>query len=180
VNHAQRIEQVFADCFHDVYDTRLQGGAAKPLYAPAQQGDAIIYYREDFAASALHEVAHWCIAGPGRRQLEDYGYWYAPDGRNPEQQQAFEAVEVKPQAVEWHLALAAGVSFRVSVDNLDAPAGAGDAFAFAVRDRARRFCREPLPPRAAIFRAALARAFGGRATPEPEHFELSGAVVTLQ
>ena len=32
--------------------------------------------------------------------LPDYGYWYAPDGRNAEQQSAFYSVEVKPQAIE--------------------------------------------------------------------------------
>ncbi len=178
MNHARRIEQVFADCFHEGYATRLQGGAAEPLYAPGTDSDAVIYYREDFAASALHEVAHWCIAGEGRRQLEDYGYWYAPDGRNAEQQRAFESVEVRPQAVEWHLALAAGIPFRVSVDNLDAAAGADDAFAIAVREQARRFCREPLPPRAAAFRAALATHFGGRADPGPEQFALPGYEAT--
>ncbi len=172
MNQACRIEQAFADCFYDDYRTRLQGGAAEPLYRPGGDGDAVIYYREDFAASALHEVAHWCIAGDGRRQLEDYGYWYAPDGRNLEQQRAFELVEVRPQAVEWHLALAAGVPFQVSVDNLDAPAGEGDTFAFAVRDQARRFCRQPLPARAAEFRAALARHFRGIAAPTPGQFRL--------
>ena len=119
---ANTLEQVFRDCFYATHRTRLVGGAAEPLYLPAQEGrDAMIFYREDYPASALHEVAHWCIAGPARRELEDYGYWYAPDGRSAEQQRAFERVEVRPQAVEWHLALASGVAFTVSADNLAAP-----------------------------------------------------------
>ena len=66
MNRAARIEEVFADCFYEDYGTRLQGGASEPLYRPSSGGDAVIFYREDFAASALHEVAHWCIAGVGR------------------------------------------------------------------------------------------------------------------
>ncbi|MDJ0878659.1 MAG: elongation factor P hydroxylase [Halieaceae bacterium] len=174
MNRAAAIEQLFADCFYERYRTRLQGGAAEPLYTPAGDGEAMIYYREDFAASALHEVAHWCIAGEGRRQLEDYGYWYAADGRDEEQQRAFETVEVRPQAVEWHLALAAGVPFRVSVDNLDAPATSCEEFAHSVLAQARLFCRAPLPPRAAVFRAALARRFQGPAVPGPDEFQLPG------
>ena len=174
MSQASIIEQVFEACFYADYRTRLRGGAAEPLYLPAGNDDAIIYYREDYAASALHEVAHWCIAGEDRRQLEDYGYWYAPDGRDAEQQRAFESVEVRPQAVEWHLALAAGVPFRISVDNLDAPAGAGDDFANAVLLQARLFCTGSLPPRAAEFRAALAARLGGIAAPQAGHFLLPG------
>ncbi len=172
---AAAIEAVFADCFYQDYRTRLRGGAREPLYEPFPAGDAVIHYREDFAASALHEVAHWCIAGDERRKLEDYGYWYAADGRNAELQRAFETVEVRPQAVEWHLALAAGVAFRVSVDNLDAPAGAGDGFARAVLCQARGFCSAALPARAEAFRKALARRFGGPADPGIEAFQLPGS-----
>ncbi len=172
MNHATAIEVVFADCFYRDYRTRLRGGASEPLYEPPGAGDAVIHYREDFAASALHEVAHWCIAGEERRRLEDYGYWYAADGRDAELQRAFETVEVRPQAVEWHLALAAGVPFRVSVDNLDAPASAGHGFARAVLGQARRFCGAALPARAEAFRTALARRFGGPADPLVEDFQL--------
>src|SRR3546814_2809228 len=45
-------------------------------------------------------VAHWCLAGAARRRQDDYGYWYAADGRDLEQQHLFEQVEVKPQALE--------------------------------------------------------------------------------
>jgi elongation factor P hydroxylase len=83
----------------------------------------LLWYREDYFASALHEVAHWCIAGEQRRQQLDFGYWYAPDGRSPEQQGAFEAVEYKPQALEWFFSLACGYRFRLSADNLGMPGG---------------------------------------------------------
>ncbi|PSU11213.1 hypothetical protein C9I92_03655 [Photobacterium ganghwense] len=66
----------------------------------------------------LVELAHWCIAGPKRRLLEDYGYWYEPDGRTAEVQAAFEKVEIKPQAIEWILSASCGFRFQVSCDNL--------------------------------------------------------------
>lgn len=167
------LQQLFHDCFHASYRTRLAGGAPEPLYRPVgEDGDAVIFYREDYAASALHEVAHWCIAGPRRRQQEDYGYWYAPDGRSASQQRAFEQVEIKPQALEWHFALAAGIAFHVSADNLQSPGGGSDQFAAAVVEQARRYCREPLPPRAAVFRRALANRFGGDGDPVPARFSL--------
>ncbi len=173
---AAELEQVFLDCFHAEYRTRLVGGAEEPLYQPASaERDAVIYYREDFAASALHEVAHWCIAGAERRNLEDYGYWYAPDGRDALQQREFELVEVLPQALEWHFALAAGVPFTVSVDNLLAPDSGGSEFAAAVLARARSFCSEPLPARGARYRDALAAHFDRDPLPAPAHFSLAEA-----
>lgn len=118
--HAARLERVFSDCFAAQWNTVLAGGVEEPFYRPATnvQGPHLLHYRSDFFASALHEAAHWCIAGERRLQQADFGYWYAPDGRNPTQQQAFEAVEVKPQALEWLFSLACGYRFSVSVDNL--------------------------------------------------------------
>ena len=169
---AAALETVFHDCFLAVFNTRLCGGAAEPLYRPSHAGEpAKIYYREDFPASALHEAAHWCIAGPRRRGLEDYGYWYVPEGRNARQQAAFERVEVRPQALEWHFSLAAGLNFRISIDNLVGPGSAAAGFRRAVAEQARRFCREPLPPRGEQFRLALASALGGIAVPRPEMFQ---------
>ena len=99
---SRRLEEVFNRCFLLTENTRLVGGSAEPLYRPAGDGQEqhLLYYREDYFASALHEVAHWCIAGEARRQLVDFGYWYAPEGRDSQQQRAFESVEVKPQALE--------------------------------------------------------------------------------
>ena len=117
----QQLEAVFHDCFFEAFNTRLVGGADEPLYQPAAlPGQAhLLHYREDYFASALHEVAHWCIAGERRRGLVDFGYWYAPDGRSAAQQRDFEAVEYKPQALEWHFARACGYRFRISLGNLD-------------------------------------------------------------
>ncbi|WP_114701685.1 elongation factor P hydroxylase [Psychrobacter proteolyticus] len=91
----------------------------EPEYFPAQNDkSARIEFAHGFFASALHEISHWCVAGNARRQLSDFGYWYAPDGRSAAQQQAFERVEIKPQALECLFTLACGRNFQVSQDNL--------------------------------------------------------------
>lgn len=161
---SQRLEQVFADCFAVGEKTRLVGGAPEPLYLPATAGqpEARLFYREDFFASALHETAHWCIAGVQRRARKDFGYWYVPQGRGPAEQAAFLQVEARPQALEWCFSAACGYDFRLSLDNLATPENADQAAAFAQRvvAEARRFQRDGLPQRAARFFAALAREFG--------------------
>ena len=168
----QTLEELFQQCFYGVYATRLQGGAAEPLYQPASPGDecAVIYYREDYFASALHEVAHWCIAGDQRRLELDYGYWYHPDGRNPAQQLAFERAEQEPQALEWHFALACDWPFRLSCDNLAAVSTPGHPFSAAVSQQAQRYCEHGLPPRGEQFRARLAGHFGGKLLPGVDAF----------
>ncbi len=163
------LEQLFEGCFWHSENTRLIGGAAEPLYVPAglpcageAQAYHRLYYREDYFASALHEIAHWCIAGPARRLQRDFGYWYEPDGRSAAQQSAFQTVEVRPQALEWCLAQACGHPFRVSLDNLDggAVARASEArFLRAVIAEGRRLQQQGLPPRAARFFATLARVY---------------------
>ena len=91
----------------------------EPEYFPAQNDKpARIEFAHGFFASALHEISHWCVAGDARRELSDFGYWYAPDGRSAAQQQAFERVEIKPQALECLFTLACGRNFQVSQDNL--------------------------------------------------------------
>ncbi len=121
------------------YQVRLVGGAAEPFYSPGSaRRPAIIRYTRDYAASALHELAHWCIAGHERRRLPDYGYWYQPPPRTEGQQQAFYRVELPVQALEARLAAAAGVPFRVSVDDLDRNCTA------ATIESARSFEREVL------------------------------------
>lgn len=156
------IESLFLQCFEKQYHTRLVGGAHEPFYQAAQEPRAAqIFYRSDYVSSALHEVAHWCIAGAARRRLDDYGYWYAADGRDLDLQKQFEAVEVKPQALEMLFSEACGISFRVSVDNLALPDYDSGAFAQQVAAQARLWTSTAsLPSRAACWLAALA---GGKA-----------------
>lgn len=145
--------------------TVLQGGAAEPEYVP-WNGDepARVIFTRDYFASALHEIAHWCIAGHARRQQRDYGYWYAPDGRTPEQQAAFAQVEAKPQGLEWAFHLAARHPFHVSCDNLDGDPGDTQAFAEAVVAAAQKWYERGYPPRAQRFIDALAQRYGGAVT----------------
>jgi Uncharacterized protein conserved in bacteria len=56
------IEAAVKECFPEL---QLAGGADEPFYkAPSQGHPAILFYREDFARSLLHELSHYCLAGP--------------------------------------------------------------------------------------------------------------------
>ena len=152
------LERIFEDCFRDEYKTVLVGGGDEPLYVPSGSPESAphrIVYREDYLASALHEVAHWCLAGAQRRQLEDYGYWYAPEGRGEEKQVAFEAAEARPQALEWILSETCGIEFNLSADNLDAGVGPSMRFEHSVATEKIRFLELGLPRRAERYRAGV-------------------------
>ena len=146
-----------ATCFNTAFDADrvfLVGGANEPLYEPATVcAPARLHYREDFAASALHEAAHWCIAGSARRQLEDFGYAYISPPRSDAAQARFFAAELKTQTLESIFAGCASLEFRPSADNLEATV---ETFGRAVTNatpammswlqgpsgaRAHRFCR---------------------------------------
>ncbi len=103
--------------------TVCKGGALEPLYRPSADGGGlhVLHYRADYAASALHEIAHWCIAGAQRRTLTDFGYQYVPPPRSPAAQQRFLDAECRTQALEAVFAERAGVSFQVSIDNFPVP-----------------------------------------------------------
>lgn len=158
-HHYHVLIDLFEQCFYQQYRTRLVAGEHEPYYQPAETPDADhqIVFAHGFFASALHEIAHWCIAGQQRRQLFDYGYWYEPDGRNAEQQAEFERVERKPQAIEWLFSLCAGAQFQVSVDNLSGLDVDRAGFTRAVRQQLQTYFREGLPPRAEKFARALAK-----------------------
>ncbi|AGH81567.1 hypothetical protein PCNPT3_08145 [Psychromonas sp. CNPT3] len=129
----QDLIHLFAQTFHAQYNTLLVCGEDEPIYLPAKAPHLAhrIIFAHGFYASALHEISHWLVAGEKRRLIEDYGYWYEPDGRNAIQQKEFEKVEIVPQAIEWALAVSCGFSFDVSVDNLN---GASvDRFSFKKR-----------------------------------------------
>ena len=165
------LEALFAECFLARWNTRLEGGGREPLYLPGTGGEPHrLIYRADFYASALHEVAHWCIAGERRRRLEDFGYWYLPDGRDAAEQGAFEAVETRPQALEWVFSVAAGHPFRPSLDNLSGGAGDGWAFAQAVAAALHRYLEDGMPARAALFADALGAVHGTGDWRRPEHY----------
>ncbi|MGF1703707.1 elongation factor P hydroxylase [Photobacterium makurazakiensis] len=164
---------LFNRIFVSTYNTELVLGGDEPIYLPA--GDTNPYHRVIFArgyfASALHEIAHWCIAGPKRRLLEDYGYWYEPDGRTEAVQAEFEKVEIKPQAIEWILAASCGFRFQVSCDNLNGncePDRAG--FTNTVREQVLVYLEQGIPERALTLSNAL-RKFYQVESLQPTDFE---------
>jgi len=151
---------LFDGVFAERYQTRLTRGDDEPLYQPASAETPYhqVIFAHGYYASALHEISHWCIAGEKRRQLEDYGYWYLPDGRDAGQQSAFEAAEIAPQALESLFCEACQRPFHVSVDNLggDVEVDRND-FASRVATRAQRYLDEGVPRRAQAFHTALKR-----------------------
>lgn len=164
----EELTELFNQTFENEFNVRLVKGKDEPIYLPANTGEgeinaqpfAQVVFAHGFFASALHEIAHWCLAGAERRTRIDYGYWYCPDGRTAEQQAKFQSVEIKPQAIEWALCAAAGFTFRVSCDNLS-----GDelgqqpdrkAFERDVQSQLELYLQKGLPARAMQFVEALA------------------------
>jgi elongation factor P hydroxylase len=157
---AARIAQVFNDQFFGSHHTLMCGGGTEPLYEPASGAmPARIVFTNDYPASALHEAAHWCLAGPARRLRRDYGYWYVPGPRDPRQRAAFFAAEADTQAVEAILARSCGVRFVVSADDFAAAPAELESFAQRVAERIEARRLQGLPTRGRRFRDALAAAF---------------------
>ena len=148
---------IFNNCFDVEYNTRLIKGDAEPIYVPANinQPYHAIYFAHGFFSSALHECAHWLIAGDVRRKIVDYGYWYIPDGRNAKQQELFQQVEIKPQALEWILSLAANYKCQFSIDNLHGEVAGVELFKHNVEQQRLYYEKNGLPARAEIFKKAI-------------------------
>lgn len=170
----KQLIDLFNGQFLSLLNTCLEAGHPEPVYLPAtKMSPARVCFRADYPSSALHEIAHWCIAGSDRRELEDYGYWYEPDGRSGARQKAFEKVEVKPQALEWIFSIAAGIKFRISADNLDASGEAVDSSDFAAKVvfQAQQYLQKGLPERAEDFCRAILDSGRGK-QPEVDDFKL--------
>jgi len=157
-HHYQELVEIFDRCFLDEFNTRLIKGDDEPIYLPADDEHPFnrIVFAHGYYASGMHEISHWCIAGHERRKLVDFGYWYCPDGRDALTQSQFEDVEVKPQALEWLLCVAAGFPFNVSCDNLS-----GDvepdriAFQRRVHGQVMHYLEQGIPERPARLIGAL-------------------------
>jgi len=144
------------------YNTLLRDGFDEPFYkASTGSAPAEIQFRADYVASAMHEISHWCIAGKSRLLIDDYGYWYAPDGRDESQQIEFFKVEIKPQALEWLFCKAANREFRLSIDNLAAGQIDSSVFADNVVAQAKSYLRDGVPSRAGEWLEQLTIAMGG-------------------
>jgi elongation factor P hydroxylase len=175
MHHYQDLITLFNTCYLKKYNTALVKGEDEPLYLPANENlkHHTIYFAHGYFASALHECAHWLIAGEKRRQLVDFGYWYEPDGRTTEQQELFQSVEIKPQAMEWILSSAANFRFRVSIDNLNGSESNTAQFKQAVYNQVKTYCEQGVSERAEIFRRALCQYYGTPASLLFENFDLN-------
>jgi elongation factor P hydroxylase len=158
---ADAVADLFNACFDrpgtaDRDRARMVRGGDEPMFLPAGRDRRVaeVVYARGLAQSCLHEAAHWLSAGPERRELVDYGFWYLPDGRDPVAQERFERHEAAIQGLESLLAEAAGIEFHVSCDNL-ACATPSPAFIAAIR-LAAQDRRRKLPARARRVHDALA------------------------
>ncbi|MGB0733834.1 MAG: elongation factor P hydroxylase [Pontibacterium sp.] len=169
---------VFNRLFMPALNTELVKGDDEPIYLPASDDypHHRIIFAHGFFSSALHEISHWCVAGAKRRTLEDFGYWYKPDGRTEEEQALFEKVEIKPQALEWILHQACGLKFHFSADNLDAGLGASAQFKHNVLQQVCTYLEDgvdSLPARHQSLVRALAEQYG-QPLPLAKDFSLNG------
>jgi hypothetical protein len=147
----------FNQLFLKSHNTQLVCCEEEPIYRPAdaKHPHHRIIFAHGFFASALHEIAHWCVAGKDRRLLEDFGYWYIPDGRTQAQQTTFEQVEIKPQALEWIFSHSANFTFHFSADNLTGNAGPSENFQKAVLAQVQYYLNHGLPKRAQCWSESL-------------------------
>ncbi|MCJ8337194.1 MAG: elongation factor P hydroxylase [Pseudomonadales bacterium] len=162
---------VFNRLYSEAENTQLLLGVDEPMYLPADVDVSYnrIIFAHGFFASALHEISHWLVAGAQRRHLEDYGYWYEPDGRTAQQQAEFEKVEIKPQALEWILSRACGHQFHFSADNLEGGAVISCRFKTRVCAQAKLLIVQGLGLRTQLLVTALCHCFGQKA-PRGEDF----------
>ena len=149
-------------------------GDEEPIYLPADENRPYhaIFFAHGFFASALHECSHWLIAGEERRKLIDFGYWYAPDGRTKEQQELFQKVEVKPQAIEWILSVAAGHPFQISLDNLNGSELDTASFKLAIHQQIKTYCEQGLAERTETLRLALCDFYKTKRVLKIEDFDI--------
>lgn len=175
IHHYETLIDLFSSCFEKKYHTILVRGDTEPLYMPSPDAHtpAQIIFAHGYYASALHEIAHWLIAGKHRRTLLDYGYWYQPDGRSASQQAEFEHVEAKPQALEWILSTAAGFRFHLSCDNLSGEPTDRTNFKQAVFKQAHHYLQKGLPHRARILHNTMCSFYQTGNSLSPENFLIS-------
>lgn len=142
--------RMFNSLFQERYETILVRGDNEPIYLVKDENSLYnqVVFAHGFFSSALHEISHWCVAGKDRRKIEDFGYWYKPDGRTAEEQMLFERVEVKPQALEWCFSIASGIPFNFSADNIALGNRASESFKLNVKKQVLNYFRNGFPIRA--------------------------------
>jgi elongation factor P hydroxylase len=159
-----KVKEVVVAAFHRQFflteKTLILEGGREPLYLPSTPWFPFhrLVFLGQSPQSALHEISHWCIAGKSRRQKIDYGYWYAAEGRNQAEQDAFLELERLPQAIESLFYQALGLHFQVSLDNFSRFARLEElSFEREVLRVANKLHSQQalLPPRAQLFLQAL-------------------------
>jgi len=174
--HAPKtLVELFNQTFIPIHNTELICCEEEPIYRPAdtQHPHHRIIFAHGFFASALHEIAHWCVAGKKRRLLEDFGYWYEPDGRSAERQSEFEKVEIKPQALEWIFSVASNHQFHFSADNLEANLPISKDFQLNVYQQVKAYLTEGLPKDADIWTNTLLKHYRLNKRLQLEEFKLA-------
>ena len=166
---ASVICEIFNSGVGERYGTVIHGGRDEPLFFPRCDSLDEIYFRNNFASSALHEIAHWCIAGAERRKIIDYGYWYK-ENRTTREQLQFETLEIRPQALEWIFSKAAGIRFHVSLDNFERISEDCFEFRASVRKEAKKLLTL-MNKRASLFLSDLVSVSGNKNVFLPETFE---------
>lgn len=155
-----KVIDIFNTEFKNTYNTILVSGGEEPIYLPSGSKNEYnqIIFREYIISSALHEIAHWCLAGKERRKQKDYGYWYNPDNRSINEQILFYNVEVKPQALEWAFSKMINIPFNISLDcfgnDLELIKKETENFKKAVNRQLKEY-QKNLPLRARIFAQKL-------------------------
>jgi len=162
---------IFNELFLESENTVIELSLDEPLYVPALKADECskILFSHGFFSSALHEISHWLVAGEQRRKLEDYGYWYKPDGRTFKEQLEFEKVEILPQAIEWILSVCCDHRFHFSADNLNSGFVISEQFKQNVSLKAQSLLEHGLPDRMEKLVNELVNGFAGK-NPSAEDF----------
>jgi len=170
-----RLLIIFNELFLESENTVIELSVDEPLYVPASTAGepSKILFSHSFFSSALHEISHWLVAGEQRRKLEDYGYWYKPDGRSFEEQQEFEKVEILPQAIEWILSVSCDHRFHFSADNLNSGFVISEQFKQNVSLKAQSLLVHGLPDRMQKLVNKLVYGFAGK-RPSAEDFLIKG------
>jgi elongation factor P hydroxylase len=123
----------------------IQSGAEEPFYAaPTGSVNAVLYFRDNYPRSLLHEMSHYCLAGDRRRALDDFDYWYSPCGRTEEEQLKFESVEARPQGLEKVICEVVGLKFSPSLDDFSGRPPS-DQFLVDLEKAYQEMCSEPPP-----------------------------------
>lgn len=165
-HNVEDLINIFNQTFFNEYNVKLEFGGDDPIYLPqfleengveCDRPYNVIRFAKGFYSSGLHEISHWLVAGLARHKLEDFGYWYEPDGRSAERQREFEKVEIKPQAIEWILATAANFRYFASADNLTGKAGDNSEFKQNVYNQVKHYAENGLPKRAEQLRHELSK-----------------------